>query len=105
MELVHKKIPVTAETLKSKILGVDVREQMIIPIYQNHNDKIEDLIGNGYAYGTLERFKISLKHLQEFIQWKYNISDIGINKIDYAFVTEFEFYLRSIKKCNNQYCG
>ncbi len=101
MELVHKKIPVTTETLKSKILGVDERERMIIPIYQNHNDKIEDLIGNGYAYGTLERFKISLKHLQEFILWKYNVSDISINKIDYAFVTEFEFYLRSIKKCNN----
>jgi site-specific recombinase XerD len=101
MELVHKKIPITAETLKSKILGVDERERMIIPIYQNHNDKIEDLIGNGYAYGTLERFKISLKHLQEFILWKYNVSDISINKIDYAFVTEFEFYLRSVKKCNN----
>jgi site-specific recombinase XerD len=101
MELVHKKIPVTAETLKSKILGIDEKERMIIPIYQNHNDKIEDLIGNGYAYGTLERFKISLKHLQEFILWKYNVSDIGINKIDYAFVTEFEFYLRSVKKCNN----
>ncbi len=101
MELVHKKIPVTAETLKSKILGVDERERMIIPIYQNHNDKIEELIGNGYAYGTLERFKISLKHLQEFILWKYKISDISITKIDYAFVTEFEFYLRSVKKCNN----
>jgi site-specific recombinase XerD len=101
MELVHKKIPVTTETLKSKILGVEERERMIIPIYQNHNDKIEDLIGNGYAYGTLERFKISLNHLQEFIQWKYNISDISITKIDYAFVTEFEFYLRSVKKCNN----
>ena len=101
MELVHKKIPVTTETLKSKILGVDDRERMIIPIYQNHNDKIEDLIGNGYAYGTLERFKISLKHLQEFILWKYNVSDISITKIDYAFITEFEFYLRSIKKCNN----
>jgi site-specific recombinase XerD len=101
MELVHKKIPVTAETLKSKILGVDERERMIIPIYQNHNDKIEELIGNGYAYGTLERFKISLKHIQEFLFWKFNISDISINKIDYAFITEFEFYLRSVKKCNN----
>lgn len=101
MELVHKKIPVTTETLKSKILGVNVRERMLIPIYQDHNNKIEDLIGSGYAYGTLERFKISLKHIQEFLLWKYNISDISINKIDFAFVTEFEFYLRSIKKCSN----
>jgi hypothetical protein len=59
------------------------------------------LIGNGYAYETLDRFKISLKHLQEFILWKYNLNDISINEIDYAFVTEFEFYLRSLKKCNN----
>lgn len=101
MELIHKNEELSLENFKSRILGTHQRERMIIPIYQNHNDKIEKLIGNCYAYGTLERFKISLKHLQEFIQWKYNLSDISINKIDYAFVTEFEFYLRSIKKCNN----
>jgi site-specific recombinase XerD len=101
MELIHKNEELSLENFKSRILGTHQRERMIIPIYQNHNDKIEELIGNGYAYGTLERFKISLKHLQEFILWKYNIDDISINKIDYAFVTEFEFYLRSVKKCNN----
>ena len=101
MELIHKNEELSLENFKSRILGTHQRERMIIPIYQNHNDKIEDLIGNGYAYGTLERFKISLKHLQEFIQWKYNVSDIGISKIDFAFITEFEFYLRSVKKCNN----
>lgn len=101
MELIHKNEELSLENFKSRILGIHQRERMIIPIYQNHNDKIEELIGNGYAYGTLERFKISLKHLQEFIQWKYNVSDISITKIDYAFVTEFEFYLRSVKKCNN----
>jgi len=101
MELLHKNEDLIIENFKSKLTGKQERERMIIPIYQSHNDKIKDLIGNGYAYGTLERFKISLKHLQEFILWKYNISDISINKIDYAFVIEFEFYLRSVKKCNN----
>ena len=101
MVLLHKNEDLTIENFKSKLTGAQERERMIIPIYQSHNDKIKDLIGNGYAYGTLERFKISLKHLQEFIIWKYNINDISINKIDYAFVTEFEFYLRSVKKCNN----
>ncbi|HEX8014469.1 MAG TPA: site-specific integrase [Flavobacterium sp.] len=101
MELIHKNEELSLENFKSRILGTHQRERMIIPIYQNHNNKIEELIGNGYAYGTLERFKISLKHLQEFILWKYNVADISISKIDYAFVTEFEFYLRSVKKCNN----
>lgn len=101
MELLHKNEELSIENFKSRLTGTHERERMIIPIYESHNDKIKDLIGNGYAYGTLERFKISLKHLQEFILWKYNVNDISINKIDYAFVTEFEFYLRSVKKCNN----
>jgi site-specific recombinase XerD len=101
MELIHKNEELSLDNFKSRLLGTHQRERMIIPIYQDHNNKIESLIGNGYAYGTLERFKISLKHLQEFIQWKCNVSDISISRIDYAFVTEFEFYLRSIKKCNN----
>ena len=63
MELIHKNEELSLENFKSRILGTHQRERMLIPIYQNHNDKIEELIGNGYAYGTLERFKISLKHL------------------------------------------
>ena len=58
-------------------MGVDEKERIIVPIYQNHNDKIKDLIGNGYAYGTLERFKISLKHLQELILFKCSVSKVG----------------------------
>ena len=101
MELVHKKIPVTAETLKSKILGVDERARMLIPIFQDHNNKIKELVGKEYAAGTLERYKTSLSHTIEFLQWKYKVSDIEINKIDHAFVTDYEFWLRSVRNCAN----
>ncbi|WP_278035463.1 site-specific integrase [Flavobacterium nitratireducens] len=101
MELVHKKIPVTAETLKSKILGVDERARMLIPIFQDHNNKIKELVGKEYAPGTLERYTTSLKHTIEFMQWKYNVSDIDITKIDHAFVTDYEFWLRSVRNCAN----
>ena len=57
MELLHKNEALTIENFKTRILGNHQRERMIIPIYQAHNDKIKKLIGNGYAYGTLERFK------------------------------------------------
>ena len=53
------------------------------------------------APGTLERYKTSLKHTKDFIQWKYNLSDINIEEIDHAFITEYEFYLRTVRKCNN----
>jgi site-specific recombinase XerD len=101
MELIHKKTPVTIETIKSKLLGIDERARMLVPIFQDHNNKIKELVGKEYAPGTLERYTTSLKHTIEFMQWKYNISDIDITKIDHAFVTDYEFWLRSVRNCAN----
>lgn len=92
---------VTAESLKSKLLGTDVTTRMLIPIFQDHNYKVESLIGQDFAPGTLERYKTSLKHTQEFLNWKYKISDIDITKIDHAFIMDYDFWLRSVRKCAN----
>lgn len=101
MEIIHKKTPVTTETIKSKLLGVDERARMLVPIFQDHNNKIKELVGKEYAPGTLERYTTSLKHTIEFMQWKYNVSDIDITKIDHAFITDYEFWLRSVRNCAN----
>ncbi|WP_369765269.1 site-specific integrase [Flavobacterium sp. WC2429] len=101
MELIHRNEPLTIEVFKNRLLGFHERERMLIPIFEEHNRKVEELIGLEYAPGTLERYKTSLKHTKEFLQWKYRISDIAINKIDHSFVTEYEFYLRSVRKCAN----
>lgn len=101
MELIHKKIPVSAENLKSKLLGSDERSRMLVAIFTDHNNKIKELVGKEYAAGTLERYKTSLKHTVDFMQWKYNITDIDITKIDHAFIMDYEFWLRSVKNCAN----
>jgi site-specific recombinase XerD len=101
MELIHKNIPITSETLKNKLLGTEERARTLIPIFQDHNNKIKELIGKEYAPGTLERYKTSLSHTIEFLQWKYKVSDIEIIKIDHAFITDYEFYLRSVRNCAN----
>ena len=101
MELIHKKAPVIIETIKSKLLGIDERARMLVPIFQDHNNKIKELVGKEYAPGTLERYTTSLKHTIEFMQWKYNVSDIDITKIDHAFITDYEFWLRSVRNCAN----
>jgi hypothetical protein len=35
------------------------------------------------------------------LKWKFNISDIDIQKIDYAFLNDFELFLRAERDCNN----
>jgi len=99
--IMKDKTTATASGLKSKLQGTEQRARMLVPIFQEHNDKVETLVGHEFAPGTLERYKTSLKHTIEFIEWKYSISDIDIKDIDHAFITEYEFFLRSVRKCAN----
>ena len=100
-DLYKKDIPVNLESLKNILNGTHERKRFLIPIFQEHNNKIKELLGIEYAPGTLERYETSLKHTINFLIWKYNISDIDISKIDHAFITDYEFYLRSVRKCAN----
>lgn len=100
-QMLKDKAVITAETLKHKLHGSEERQRTLVPIFEDHNKKIEALLNDEFAPGTLERYKTSLKHTVDFLQWKYNISDIDIKKIDHAFITDYEFYLRSVRKCNN----
>ncbi len=92
---------VTAEAVKNKFTGKAEKPRMMVPIFQDHNNRIKTLLGEEFSKGTLCRYTTALKHIVDFLQWKYSISDIDIRKIDHAFITEFEFYLRSVRKCNN----
>jgi site-specific recombinase XerD len=81
--------------------GTKERTRFLVPIFQDHNRKIKALVGKEYAPGTLERYETSLRHTKEFLLWKYNVTDIDITKIDHAFVTDYEFYLRTVRNCAN----
>ena len=100
-KLLHKDIPVTSENLKEELFGKSLSKRMLIPIFQEHNDKVEALVGQDFAPDTLERYKTSLKHTQEFLNWKYKVSEIDITKIDHVFIMDYDFWLRSERKCAN----
>ncbi|UFH36425.1 site-specific integrase [Flavobacterium acetivorans] len=99
--LFMRESEINFETFKNEYQGKKERSRLLIPIFEEHNRKIKELIGLEYAAGTLERYETSLKHTQDFLNWKYKLSDISIDKIDHAFIMEYEFYLRSERKCAN----
>jgi hypothetical protein len=59
------------------------------------------LVGQEYAPGTLERYKTSYKHTQSFLEWKYQLKDIDITKLNFEFISDYEFWLKSIRKCDH----
>jgi hypothetical protein len=74
---------------------------MLIEIFQQHNKEMAELVGSEYSAGTLERYTTSLKHTQSFLQWKYQIDDIDISQLNYEFISGYEFWLKSVRKCSH----
>ncbi len=90
--------PVTAENLKNQYFGVVEKQRKLVPIFRQHNDDINSLIGNGYSRGTWVKFNTVLNHLEAFLLHKYSVTDISLKSLNLEFFCDFEFYLRSQKK-------
>jgi site-specific recombinase XerD len=95
--------PVTAQNIKHLLFGgeIDVQKRMLMEIFTHHNDQMKKLVGKEFSAATLERYKTSFRHTQSFLENKYKISDIDILKLDYEFIAEYEFWLKSTRKCDH----
>ena len=74
---------------------------MILDVLKLHNARMEALIGIDFAEGTLERYKTLLEHARSFIKWKYSKIDYPVPRIDFEFVSEYEYCLKIIQKCSH----
>ncbi|RWY46049.1 site-specific integrase [Mucilaginibacter gilvus] len=92
---------ISADSLRSRFLGKEEKSKMLLDVFRDHNKKVAALVGKEYAAGTLERYKTSLKHTQNFLNWKYSVGDIDVKQIDHDFISNYDFYLRSERKCAN----
>lgn len=100
MELDRESI--SAQKIVDKYLGRDSKpEIMLLDIFREHNERCHKLIGNGMASATVVRYETSYKHTATFIESVYNKQDVPIAEIDHKFITDYEFWLRTERKCNH----
>ena len=92
---------ITASLLKESYLGKKKPEKMILEIFQEHNDEVDALVGKDFAAGTAERYRTAKKHLQDYILRDYRKSDIPVKEVNHKFITGFEYYLKSVRKCSH----
>jgi len=95
--LLQKNKLVTALTLKNNYLGITEEKKTLLGVFDTHNQKINQLIGNGYAIATVGKYELSYKHLVEFIKLNYKADDLHLNEVLFGFITDFEHYLLSVK--------
>jgi len=101
IQLMEADETITAESLRNKFQGKTKKRITLIDVFKDHNQKMESLVDSEFKKGTAERYRTSLKHTMNFLAWKYDLVDIEIKKIDYTFISEYDYYLRSVRKCAN----
>lgn len=99
--LIAKGEELTASKLKSSYFGKDDRKKTIIEVFQYHNLKMEQQIGSTFSKSTHIRYTTTLEHIKDFMLWKYGENDMPLSSLNYEFITELEFYFRTIKNCCN----
>ena len=70
-------------------------------VIADHNERMKALVGQEYAIGTFNRYKVLERHTMAFLKCNYNTTDFDISRIDFAFIADYEFYLRSVRKMSN----
>ena len=89
---------VTAIQVRDKILKKDEdKKYSLVDVYQYHNDQFEKLVGIEFSYGTFKKFKSTLKSLKAFIEWKFEKTDVYLGEVNHKFITDYEFYLKTIQ--------
>ena len=96
-DLTEQQRIVTAETVKNTFLGKGSLEYSLLQIFQQHNEDMRAQVGKEYAAGTLERYQTSLKLTKEFLKHKYNRDDIYLSELQYSFITDYEFFLKTVR--------
>ena len=58
------------------------------------------MVGISKSSATLQKYKRTYRHIEEFMCYKYKIKDIALKEITHMFITDLENYLRTVCKCN-----
>ena len=98
--LVRDNQPVSAKIIRDIYFGKgDEQERMLLEIFQEHNDQMENLIGKGYTKGTMQRYNACKNHIVNYLLFSYKKKDIPVQEVDHKFITGFDHYLKSQKDC------
>jgi len=86
------------EDVYLKYSGKDTKEdKTVLSLFQEHNDRVEKLVGIEYALPTLWKYKQAKSLLKDFIRFQYNKRDYLFVDLDLSFIRKYEFYLTTEK--------
>ena len=101
-ELLLAGHPITTQKIMDFVMGRNVSKATVVQEFQKHNDELLALVEKGeYAIGTHVRFEIAKKHVKEYLRYKYNVEDMDFHELNFEFIKDYEFYLKTVKNISH----
>jgi site-specific recombinase XerD len=86
---------VTAVKIRDEFLGNNDANKSILDMFDEHNTRMEKLIGKDFSFRTLQRYKTTKKHLAAFISSSNKVKDFPVKDIEIQFINAFIYYLKT----------
>jgi len=92
---------VTALALRNRVQGNTEEQKTLVEAFEYHNRLMKEKVPAEYSPTTMKRFDTTLDHVKAYIRYKYRTDDLLLTQLNHKFITEFEHYFRTVRKCNH----
>ena len=97
-ELLNRKGCASASEVKDSFQGLASSQITLLTYCDKYYKELEARVGVNLTPKSHYQYQVVYKTLKEFLKSHYNLSDIAFGALDYAFIEQFDFYLRIEKK-------
>ncbi|OUQ51294.1 transposase [Alistipes sp. An116] len=92
---------VTAERVRDAYLGKTEKTRTILEFFEQHNEQYLQEVKMDPTNKTYWRYELTRRRLEEFIKYKYSVSDMPLKDINVLFVENFLLFNENVHGCNH----
>ena len=94
---------VTARKLKCRLISKDEKSMTLLELFDDYIKDYSKLVGVSKTKKTCDRYILTRRRIEEFMQSEYKRTDISVNDVNPKFIAGFEIFLRTQYKLSNNY--
>lgn len=100
-QLLQEEVDITSAGIKARYLGEDERGKTLLDLITYHNTSMLTVLRKG----TIKNYYTTERCIKEFLEEERGIKDITLKKLNYAFIVDYEQYIRKYKPKTRMGCA
>jgi integrase len=99
-QLLQEEVDITSAGIRARYLGEDERGKTLLDLITYHNTSMVTVLRKG----TIKNYYTTERCIKEFLEEEKGIKDIPLKKLNYAFIVDYEQYIRKYKPATRMGC-